>query len=242
MKTTLLLLTSVLGLTAAACYELRDDGHRRNYRCLPADGPEGPAEPPTGSCGSCPVGEDVLYVSRDGLACAAIPFDCGVGERRFDSACGCGCRPEEDAPVDGGGVEDCPDETAADVLYLSVEAKVCEGVSFSCGEGEERFDSPCGCGCRAACPAAADPRVHYLSSERAVCERIEFSCPADCVAFDDRCGCGCIEPVAGAACPAEDEALYVSTSTTICSRVELRCGSGEEVFDDACGCGCLPSL
>lgn len=237
---TFLCIGLLAGLALPACYALRDNDRRR-YACVPEDADDGEGNSGGGqdevpACADCPLGPEVLYVSQDGLACAAIDFECSSEEVRFDSACGCGCRPPSGSAEDGA----CPDEDAPDVLYLSGEQKVCEGIDFSCGEGEERFDSPCGCGCRAACPDPGDARVHYLSEDRGVCQRIDFTCPPDCLAFDDRCGCGCIEPQAGVACPDETEALYASTSTTVCARIDLSCRSGEMLFDDACGCGCIP--
>lgn len=187
---------------------------------------------------SCPSGTDATYLSGDARACAVIQFDCPEGSSPFHSPCGCGCEvdaaPEPDPAT-------CPDELEG-AVYLSREAKVCEGVDFTCPDGQERFDSDCGCGCWDTCPARDDPRAHYLSEDPLLCDAISFECPDACMPFDNRCGCGCIEPeVPVGACPDPDDpdVRYVSTDPSVCERITLSCPPDCEVFNDACGCGCI---
>ncbi|MEM6368410.1 MAG: hypothetical protein AAF851_08905 [Myxococcota bacterium] len=185
----------------------------------------------------CPVGLDAIYLSTDPAVCNAIPYTCPEGMDAFDSLCGCGCvaLDPSPAPVD----TTCPEES--EVLYLSQESKVCEGITFSCPEGEERFDSGCGCGCRPSCPDPTDPMVHYLSQNTETCDLIDFTCPPDCLSFDDRCGCGCIEPAPPPACPNPNDPMvhYISADPGICDQVSFECPDQFTRFDDACGCGCI---
>lgn len=244
---------SLLVASNLGCFEDRGRpaGPSSQWICTPADDADPPGTPgdpdtppsvpddPSCPAPSCPSGLDAMYVSGDPMACAAIEFDCPEGEVRFDAPCGCGCRPEAPPGGDSGSTGLCPEPGENGAFYLGEGGKVCETIDFTCPDGQERFDGPCGCGCWNGCPDPEDPRVHYLSEDPEICELVEFTCPADCVAFDDGCGCGCIEPEAGAACPDPDDptVLYVSTSTTVCSRVNLNCPG--DSFDDACGCGCL---
>lgn len=240
---TLALTALATALMGTGCFEDWGNGHDpRRWVCEPDDGTSDPADPPVVDpmcpTPSCPGGTEVSYISGDTLACAAIDFTCPEGELRFDAPCGCGCRPIDSLPPDAGP---CPDEGADGALYLSREGKVCDGIDFTCPDGQERFDGPCGCGCWDVCPAADDPLVHYLSDDVDLCGKIDFTCPDDCEPFDNRCGCGCIEPGAGAGCPNPDDpnVLYVSTSTTVCSRIMLNCP--DAAFNDECGCGCVTS-
>jgi hypothetical protein len=225
-----------IATVTVACYEYRGS-HSRTVRCSPVDGP---SDPGPGECPDldCPGGADVIYLSGDPLTCAAIDFTCPSGTMAFESACGCGC-----APIGGGSGTDtsstCPQ--GDDVLLLSDEPKVCEGVEFTCPDGQERFDRPCGCGCYDLCPDPSDPNVHVLSDDPEICALIDFTCPDSCAPYDNRCGCGCIEPGASVGCPdpEDPDVLYVSTAADVCDRVTVTCGADETAFDDACGCGCL---
>ena len=184
-------------LTTAACW----DYHHGDDDEVVWVNPRPPrVQPPQCPEPDCPVGLDAIYLSTDPAACNAIPYTCPEGMDAFDSMCGCGCVALDSSPL--GGDDTCP--SADEALYLSEETKVCDGITFTCPEGEERFDSRCGCGCRPSCPDPNDPMVHYLSQDVGTCDRIGFSCPPDCAAFDDRCGCGCVEPAPPPACPHPD--------------------------------------
>lgn len=266
MKRTILVLLTAW-MASVGCFEDRGRSYPQRptrWVCSPHDASGSPApdpsdpsdpggpdvDPPPGpSCPvpSCPSGLDAMYISGDPVACAAIDFSCPEGEQRFDAPCGCGCEPtpppsmpgEPGDPSGGDEAGPCPDPGQSGAFYVNDACSNCKEIEFTCPEGQERFDGPCGTGCWDRCPEVDDPRVHYLSEDREICELIEFRCPADCVAFDDRCGCGCIEPEVTGACPDPDDpdVLYVSTSTTVCARVDLACPG--DAFDDACGCGCL---
>ncbi|MGF1508816.1 MAG: hypothetical protein ACFB9M_04850 [Myxococcota bacterium] len=225
-------------LLATACYDewSHDDDEYRydSAQCPP------PQPIPVQECSTqdCPSGLSAIYLSADATACAAIDFDCSDGLTRFDSACGCGCQaPEPTTPAD----ESCPDAEDPDVLYLNTEPKVCDGIEFSCPDGQERFDSECGCGCRPTCPDSADPLVHYLSEEPMVCASISFTCPDECIPFDDRCGCGCVEPEIPSGCPNPDDPLvtYISGDPDICAEITVNCPEHCTPFNDDCGCGCI---
>jgi hypothetical protein len=232
-------LLTLIGAVAVGggCYDDWHDDDHYDHRWEDRPAPAAPI--PQCPAPDCPSGLDAVYFSADRAACAAIDYTCDAGLVPFDSVCGCGCQaPGPTAPVGDGT---CPDGADPDVLYLSQEAKVCDGIEFTCPVGQERFDSSCGCGCRPTCPDSADPTVHYLSDEPMVCASIDFTCPDDCVPFDDRCGCGCIEPAIPPSCPDPDDpdVTYISGDPAICAQLTVTCPDHCRPFDDACGCGCI---
>lgn len=124
--------------------------------------------------------------------------------------------------------DQCPDPDADDVLYYSTSEDGCDGEFVPdplCGEGQEKFDDECGCGCIAdddyLCHVDDCPPGTYCTFEesscgedgsRGTCDFVPSECTADVA---EVCGCDGEIYIGSSSCAAQDAGVS-STAMSHC--------------------------